>query len=163
LSLHIRAMTEQDLDQVLRLTENSVEAPHWTRPEYQRMLRNTPANPVQRCSLVALRDDAFGGFVVASWLRHDPAAEVEGLMVDARYRRQGIGSVLIGACMAWAAEAGASSIRLEVRTSNGAALALYRRQGFSATGSRRAYYSHPVEDAVLLEALLMPGVPGTVP
>jgi ribosomal-protein-alanine N-acetyltransferase len=56
--------------------------------------------------------------------------------------------------MAWAAKAGATTIRLEVRASNAAALALYQRYGFSTTGLRRAYYSVPVEDAVLLEAPL---------
>jgi [ribosomal protein S18]-alanine N-acetyltransferase len=153
-------MTEQDLDQVLWLTEKSVEAPHWTRRDYQQILQNASTDPLHRCSLVALRADTIVGFVVASWLRSDPTAEVEGLMVDELYRLQGVGSALVGACMAWAAEAGASSIRLEVRASNVAALALYQRHGFSATGSRRAYYSRPIEDALLLEAPLVPGVAG---
>jgi [ribosomal protein S18]-alanine N-acetyltransferase len=63
-------------------------------------------------------------------------------------------SALLRVCMEWAANAGASSMRLEVRASNTAALALYQRHGFSAVGSRYAYYSAPVEDAVLLQAPL---------
>ena len=66
-----------------------------------------------------------------------------------------IGAALIGSCMAWAAGVGASAIRLEVRASNVAALALYRRLGFSTAGVRRAYYSAPVEDALLLQAPLV--------
>ncbi len=95
------------------------------------------------------------GFAAASWLRQEAAAEVEGLVVEREHRRQGIGAALIDACMAWAANAGASAIRLEVRASNAAATALYRRLGFSTTGVRRAYYSAPVEDALLLEAPLV--------
>ena len=56
--------------------------------------------------------------------------------------------------MAWAAKAGAITIRLEVRASNAPALALYQRYGFSTRGVRRAYYSVPVEDALILEAPL---------
>jgi ribosomal-protein-alanine acetyltransferase len=102
--------------------------------------------------VVALSDGSLTGFAVASWLPQETAAEVEGLVVVEKYRRQGIGSALIGACMAWAAKSGATSMRLEVRASNIAALALYHRHGFSAVGRRRAYYSAPIEDAVLLQA-----------
>jgi ribosomal-protein-alanine N-acetyltransferase len=41
-----------------------------------------------------------------------------------------------------------------VRASNAAALALYHRCGFSAAGVRRAYYSAPVDDALLLQVPL---------
>jgi ribosomal-protein-alanine N-acetyltransferase len=85
-------------------------------------------------------------------LRRETSAELEGVFVDRAYRRQGIGSALVAACIAWAANAGATTVRLEVRASNAPALALYHRYGFSTTGVRRAYYSVPVEDALLLEA-----------
>jgi ribosomal-protein-alanine N-acetyltransferase len=39
---------------------------------------------------------------------------------------------------------------LEVRRSNDAARRLYERFGFCLTGVRHDYYSHPVEDALVL-------------
>ncbi len=147
-------MTAQDIDGLLMLAARFVEAPHWSRPSYEQILLPAPAFGVARCAFVALSDSNLAGFAVVSWLTQETAAEVEGLVVDEKYRRQGIGSALIGACIAWAVNAGASSIRLEVRASNVAALALYHRSGFSAVGHRRAYYSAPVEDAVLLQAPL---------
>ena len=96
---------------------------------------------------------------MASWLRQETAAEVEGLFVERDYRRQGIGGALIAACMAGQPTPAPPTIRLEVRASNAAALALYRRHGFSAAGVRRAYYSAPVEDALLLQAPLVPQTP----
>jgi len=153
-SFSVRAMTAQDIDEVLMLAARFVEAPHWSRRDYEQMLLAAPSTFMIRRAFIALSDSNLAGFAVAGWLPREAAAEVEGLVVDEKCRRQGMGSALIGACMEWAANAGAVSMRLEVRASNAAALALYHRHGFSAVGRRRAYYSAPVEDAVLLQAPL---------
>jgi [ribosomal protein S18]-alanine N-acetyltransferase len=150
-SFLIRALAAADVDRVLALAADS-EAPRWTRSDYERILLTAYSDPLLRCGLAALSDGYLSGFAVASWLRQEASAELEGVFVDRAYRRQGIGAALVGACMAWAANAGATTVRLEVRASNAAALALYQRYGFSTIGFRRAYYSVPVEDAVLLEA-----------
>jgi [ribosomal protein S18]-alanine N-acetyltransferase len=154
-SFIIRPMAAEDIDPLLLLAGESVDAPQWTRRDYQQILLSPSSEWLRRYGLVALRGARLAGFAAASWLRQEAAAEVEGLMVERDYRRQGIGAALIGACMAWAEGAGASAIRLEVRASNLAALALYRRLGFSTAGVRRAYYSAPVEDALLLQAPLV--------
>jgi [ribosomal protein S18]-alanine N-acetyltransferase len=154
-SLGIRALAEHDLDPVLTLLGESVEAPRWARRHCEQILLAAPSEPLALCGLVALSGGRVVGFAAASWLRQEAAAEVEGLVVKREHRRQGIGAALIDACMAWAANAGASAIRLEVRASNAAAISLYRRLGFSTTGIRRAYYSAPVEDALLLESPLV--------
>jgi [ribosomal protein S18]-alanine N-acetyltransferase len=155
-SLLVRNLAAQDLDDVLVLAAESLEAPHWNRRDYEQILLAEPSDPLLRCGLVADNGGKVAGFAVASWLRQEAAAEVEGLFVDLDCRRQGVGSALIAACMAWAAKAGASTVRLEVRASNTAAHALYRRHGFSTAGVRRAYYSSPVEDALVLQAPLLP-------
>jgi ribosomal-protein-alanine N-acetyltransferase len=152
-------MTAQDLDSVLVMAAESEEAPHWNRRDYEQILRATPSDTLLRCGLVAESDGNLAGFAVSRWLRQETTADVEGLFVRPEYRRQGIGNRLLGACMAWAANAGASTMRLEVRASNTAAQALYRRHGFSPAGVRRAYYSAPVEDALVLHAPLLPLTP----
>ena len=155
MSFGVRAMRVQDIDDLVLLAGRFVEAPHWSRRDYEKILLPVlPPVGLIRRAFITLSDTTLAGFAVASWLPQETAAEVEGLVVDEKYRRQGMGSALLGACMEWAAGAGASSMRLEVRASNTAALALYRRHGFSAVGCRRAYYSAPVEDAVLLQAPL---------
>jgi [ribosomal protein S18]-alanine N-acetyltransferase len=155
-SLLVRCLAAQDLDDVLVLAAESLEAPHWNRRDYEQILVAQPSDPLLRCGLVADSGGKVAGFAVASWLRQEAMAEVEGLFVERDCRRQGVGSALIAACMAWAAKAGASKVRLEVRASNSAAHALYRRYGFSPAGVRRAYYSAPVEDALVLQAPLLP-------
>ena len=48
------------------------------------------------------------------------------------------------------ARLGAHRATLEVRRSNEAARQLYERLGFVAAGVRRAYYTNPIEDALVL-------------
>jgi [ribosomal protein S18]-alanine N-acetyltransferase len=155
-SFRLRAMAERDLDDVLALVDASVEAPRWTRRDYELILLSAPSDPLARCGMVALSGARLAGFALITWLRLETAAEIEGLVVDRDNRRHGIGAALTGACMAWAASIGAATVRLEVRSSNAAAIALYHRHGFSPVGRRRAYYSDPVEDALLFEAELLP-------
>jgi ribosomal-protein-alanine N-acetyltransferase len=155
-SLLIRNLAARDLDAVLVLAADSLEAPHWNRRDYEQILTAEHSDRLLRCGLVAESGGNVAGFAVVSWLRHEAEAEVEGLFVELNCRRQGVGSALIAACMAWAAKAGASAVRLEVRASNTAAHALYRRYGFSPAGVRRAYYSAPTEDALVLQAPLLP-------
>jgi ribosomal-protein-alanine N-acetyltransferase len=158
-SLLIRKLAAEDLDEVLVLAADSLEAPHWNRRDYEQILSAEASERLLRCGLVADSGGKVAGFAVASWLRQETVAEVEGLFVEMDCRRQGVGSALIGACMAWAANAGAAAVRLEVRASNTAAHALYRRHGFSTAGLRRGYYSAPAEDALVLQAPLLPPTP----
>jgi ribosomal-protein-alanine N-acetyltransferase len=154
-SLLVRDLAAQDLDTVLVLAADSLEAPHWNRHDYEQILLAEPSDRLLRRGIVADSGGKVAGFAVVSWLRQEVTAEVEGLFVELNCRRQGVGSALIAACMAWAAKAGASRVRLEVRASNTAAHALYRRYGFSPAGIRRGYYSAPVEDALVLQAPLL--------
>jgi ribosomal-protein-alanine N-acetyltransferase len=154
MTFQIRPIAAPDLDRVLLLAGESDDAPRWSRPDYERILLAGPSDLLSRCGLVALSGANLVAFAVVSWLRPEPTAEIEALFVARLHRRRGIGGALIGDCIAWAAKAGASSVRLEVRASNVSALALYHRHGFSAAGVRRAYYSAPVEDAVLLQVPL---------
>ena len=41
------------------------------------------------------------------------------------------------------------SITLEVRESNAAAIAFYRKNGFVPVGRRKGFYEKPVEDALI--------------
>ena len=45
---------------------------------------------------------------------------------------------------------GITMIHLEVRAGNETAIRLYERQGFVRDGLRKAYYTDPTEDAVLM-------------
>jgi ribosomal-protein-alanine N-acetyltransferase len=65
-----------------------------------------------------------------------------------------VGKALCIAAMAWARGRALKLIELEVRASSVGAVALYRSLGFMERGTRRRYYRDPIEDAVMMSALL---------
>ncbi len=69
--------------------------------------------------------------------------------VDDNYREMGIASELLDIVYDMAHERGVTSINLEVRTSNDAAIALYEKHGFVQNGRRKDFYREPTEDALL--------------
>ena len=74
---------------------------------------------------------------------------INNVAVDPRFRRQGVGGELIAAFVRFGA-ARLAFLTLEVRASNAAAIALYRKYGFRQAGRRRGYYEDPREDALLM-------------
>lgn len=79
---------------------------------------------------------------------------ITNVAVSPEARRQGVGRALISALTKRATELGLTFITLEVRVSNGAAIALYIEAGFERVGLRKNFYSAPCEDAVLMTLFL---------
>ncbi len=69
--------------------------------------------------------------------------------VEDDYRQMGIASELLDIVYDMAHERGVTSINLEVRTGNEAAIALYEKEGFIQNGRRKDFYRDPKEDALL--------------
>ena len=65
------------------------------------------------------------------------------------YRQMWIASELLDIVYDMAHDRGVTSINLEVRTSNEAAIALYEKHGFVQNGRRKDFYRDPKEDALL--------------
>jgi [ribosomal protein S18]-alanine N-acetyltransferase len=77
-------------------------------------------------------------------------AHIIMLAVIPPHQRQGLGKSLVWGLLNWAKHKGLEWATLEVRASNLGAIALYRYFGFSQIGERKAYYDHPLEDAVIM-------------
>lgn len=81
--------------------------------------------------------------------------EILNLAVLPRSRRKGIARCLLDEALGSIAAAGVTEAYLEVRQSNGQAIALYQSQGFRPVGLRPDYYRDPREDALVLRAPLL--------
>jgi ribosomal-protein-alanine N-acetyltransferase len=72
------------------------------------------------------------------------------IAVDPRYRRLGLGELLLLAIIDVSMAHGQEAMSLECRVSNTAAQALYEKYGFHRTGVRPRYYSDNHEDALIM-------------
>lgn len=79
----------------------------------------------------------------------DPHAEILNLVVEAPYRQRGFGKTLLKQAVSTCKALSVDTLSLEVRPSNGAALALYEGAGFEIAARRKQYYKDG-EDAFLM-------------
>jgi len=113
---------------------------------------------VSTSARILIAEDSAGavvGFVVAR--RVVDLLEVDLLGVASPHRRQGIAVSLLETLLDVERGAGAAEVHLELRASNAAARALYRRLGFVVVGRRARYYPDG-EDALLLTRVLSSGL-----
>ena len=136
--------TAAQIDDVLVIEEAAFTSP-WTRAMYLAELEN---HDVSFCFLAKTDDGRAVGF--CSVWRVADELHINNLAVLPEFRRAGIGSALLTHVLRQGADSGAQRATLEVRQSNDAARILYERFGFTVAGVRRAYYSKPVEDALVL-------------
>jgi ribosomal-protein-alanine N-acetyltransferase len=142
--IRLRLMQERDLEAVLGL-ERTCFADPWVREAF---LAEIEGSPHIRWPVVAV-GSGLAGYVVA-WFIEDET-HLANLAVVPACRRRGLGRRLVRAVLTEAARRRARWIRLEVRGSNMAALALYQSMGFRPVGRRKHYYADNGEDALLLE------------
>jgi ribosomal-protein-alanine N-acetyltransferase len=151
-AINIRHLAQPDLPSVLRIAEGASEASHWPRQTFVQMLSGEFLS--RRLALVATVAGDVIGFAVASIVA--PESELENIAVAPNAQRRGIGRLLLSELVKELKKTGElrksniETLHLEVRISNSAAIGLYNSFGFNETGRRPSYYSHPVEDAVLM-------------
>jgi [ribosomal protein S18]-alanine N-acetyltransferase len=147
-------MVSGDVVAVAGLLAQSPEAAQWSVSVLApgaAIAANTPASADVLLAVQA-QDREIVGIVVVRTV----ACEVEilNLAVLPASRRRGWASGLVQAALAGARSAGARRAFLEVRESNVGARTFYARMGFVEVGRRRAYYSGPMEDALILSRAL---------
>ena len=141
----IRAASLADAALLARLHAQCFDEP-WDEPAFAAFLRDPYS-----FALIACDEHAF-------ILVRAAADECEILSLGTRpdVRRSGLARALICAAAEEAHRRGARRMFLEVAADNEAALTLYSRTGFTATGRRRGYYirAGTTGDAVILSAAL---------
>lgn len=85
-------------------------------------------------------------------------ANIVNIAVAPESRRKGYGSAVMIGLLKLASERGCRRVTLEVREHNEAAKSLYSTFGFKPVGIRKCFYSHPVENAIVMEKCLTLGV-----
>jgi len=144
----VRKMVQRDVPRVHEIDVASFSLP-WPARSYRFELED---NPASRLYVAEVEKEDGSRLVVGMavmWLIQDEA-HIGTLAVDAAYRRQGIGRLLLAESLLQAYNCGVQRSFLEVRRSNEAAQALYRQFGFQVTSIRSRYYRDNNEDAILM-------------
>lgn len=139
--LRIRRLAYSDLPRVVAVERRTFPTP-WSFAMFVLEL----SKPSGIC-LAAELGERLVGYVICS--RYDRVWHVMNIAVEPRLRRRGIATALMRRLFDEADEDGAR-YTLEVRLSNGPAIAMYERFGFRSAGRRRAYYHDNREDALVM-------------
>jgi RimJ/RimL family protein N-acetyltransferase len=157
----VRPARPGDLDALVELYADVAAEGRWIAAEapVDRAMRH------RRMSELLDRDDArllvavAGGELVGELgieLARYGVADL-GMLVAAAWRGRGVGSALVAAALAWARQAGAHKVALQVWPHNQAAIALYEKFGFQREGLLRRHYRRrngELWDAVVMGRLL---------
>jgi ribosomal-protein-alanine N-acetyltransferase len=144
----VRDAVPTDIESIVALAENAGN-PRWSRAHY---LESFASGSLSRLVLVAEGKGGIVGFIMCRAVDSD--CEIENVVVAVGMRRKGIGDLLLARVVERARERGAARLMLEVRASNAAAIALYKKHAFQQDGIRKNYYSNPSEDALLFSLSL---------
>jgi len=107
--------------------------------------------------LVAMEDAHIAGFILTE--ENPPLAHVITLDVAEKFRRHGIGSLLLAESEANLARRGVRHILLETATNNEAGVAFWQRHGYVVAATLKRYYLGRL-DAYEMRKIL-PAPPGT--
>lgn len=140
---------QERLDEVLAL-ENLIFTTPWSKEQYAALMQ------AGVCKVFgATFDGRLVGYAAVSVNRAAAELEVYNIAVHPTMRRRGLARRLTGLVLEAARALELERALLEVRESNTPARKLYEGLGFAECGRRKAYYSAPVEDAVLYERVFL--------
>ena len=138
----LRGMRWWDISTLLPIERDLFGASAWTAETFWAEL----AHPQTRWYVVA--QDGAGSLVgYAGLLCSGSEADVQTIAVAPDAQGKGLGGVLLDALIGQAAARRATTLLLEVRAGNDAAIALYESRGFERIAIRRRYYQPGDVDA----------------
>ncbi|MBU5681747.1 tRNA (adenosine(37)-N6)-threonylcarbamoyltransferase complex dimerization subunit type 1 TsaB [Blautia sp. MSJ-9] len=138
----LREMLVDDLDQVMEIEQDLFHVP-WTKEGFFTFLTRDDA-----MFLVVEEKEKILGYCGLLMVLDE--GDITNVAVRRDRQREGIGAFLMQSLIRLATEQDVTTIHLEVRVGNETAIRLYERMGFTRDGIRKAYYSDPVEDALLM-------------
>ncbi|MDO5738237.1 MAG: ribosomal protein S18-alanine N-acetyltransferase [Eubacteriales bacterium] len=142
--MKIRPARPSDLSAIVALEQSSFTVP-WSKKSIRYELEhNTLAH------LFVAEDKYFELQAYAGYHEIVDECEITNICVAKSSRKIGLGTLLLETLLTDARHRGLRRASLEVRPSNHAALALYRKFGFCLVGVRKNYYPDNREDALIL-------------
>lgn len=133
--ISVRLARPSDLDAIEALENRAFRGDRLSR----RSLRRYVGAP-SVAMLSAFSDAAFAGYALIGLRRGSKVASLYSIAVDPAFTGRGLGKALMQAAEGVARGRERSALTLEVRSDNGAAIALYERLGYERFGVFEDYY-----------------------
>jgi [ribosomal protein S18]-alanine N-acetyltransferase len=147
----ITAMKRRHVRQIMRIEKQVYPRP-WTPAAFTNEIGAPRDNRRYIVARVGSRVAGYGGIMYVEDARDGaPSAHVTNIAVDPDLHRSKIGTRLMLSLSRLARNNGCRHLSLEVRHTNVAAQALYRRFGFLQEGVRKRYYEN-TDDALIMWA-----------
>ena len=141
----IREMELDDLSEIMVIENENFSRP-WTEMGFFSFFVREDT-----LFLVACEEEKILGYMGIMTVLDE--GDITNVSVSKKARRRGIGRNLVEEMIRRMKERGVTTLHLEVRKSNDAAIALYSGLGFVKDGERKNYYEEPVEDAILMSRI----------
>lgn len=116
----------------------------WSRIGFEQDLKHPHAN-----YLIATSNEKLIGYIGYHQVLDE--VEIMNVVVGNSFQQQGIASRLMQQCLEKLVSEPVHQVFLEVRKSNQAAVRLYQKNRFAVIGERKHYYTHPQEDALIMQ------------
>ena len=138
----VEKMNISNIKGVKEICDLSFSAP-WSLDSLEKELLNDKASYV----VIKLGNTVvgFGGI----WIILDEA-NITNIAVHPKYRGNHFGDIIVQNLTKTALDLNATSMTLEVRISNIAAINLYKKYGFTIEGTRKNFYDNPKEDGHIM-------------
>lgn len=140
----IRRISENDIEAIA-----SLEAGIFSDPWSVKSIKETYENK-SALILGAYQEEALIGYVIFYYVLDE--GEIARIAVSPSCRRRGVAYQIFKELLQFCSQKEIERILLDVRISNEAAIAFYRKSGFSEDGIRKNFYDNPKEHALLMSA-----------
>ena len=143
LKVKLVPLTEEHMEAVMEIERDLFTQP-WRVEDFKRLIGKP-----ESINLAALAENKVVGYSCC-WVVIE-TAELGNIAVARQYQGRSVARALLEATVKACRKRKVSSLFLEVRSSNQRAIELYNRYGFEQISIRHGYYSHPLEDALIMK------------
>jgi ribosomal-protein-alanine N-acetyltransferase len=150
--VYVTSLKIEDIPEVVK-TADECELCPWSAAAYAAEIRRGNSIMLK----LSTAEGQLAGFAVGRVFDNGGGtntAELLNIGIREPFRNQGLGLLLLRSFIRAIRERSASTVMLEVRRSNAAAIRFYRLSGFEKLGVRRGFYSDPDEDAITMRLTL---------
>ena len=144
---HLEAITPRDLDKILTIDHSAFKRP-WHRKLFLDELACDNAYSYAVRTQVVDQGMKIIAFVFLRILLTE--MHILRIAVAKEFQDRGVATWLLQQCFRLAKQKKVYSVYIEVRPTNKAAIALYRKSGFHLLGRRPRYYPETGEDALVM-------------